>query len=124
MLKERLAAAKQVAKQLHKFETALNEAIEQASLLSAIMPRAQSDVKISPIVGQDAYSHMHSSLDGLFQSRAATVALHDALNDVKMRLGLRNFTVGVGDLPKLLPPVQPKGLEAQDVAEHIQVEAA
>jgi hypothetical protein len=124
MLKERLAAAKEVASQLHQFEMALNAAIEHASLLSAIMPRAQSDVRVSPIVGQDAYAHMHASLDGLFNARASAVALHGALDDVKTRLGLRNFPVSIGDLPNLLPPVKPNGLGIQDNAAQDQAEAA
>ncbi|APZ97677.1 hypothetical protein BWQ93_03620 [Sphingopyxis sp. QXT-31] len=104
MLKERIAAANEVADKLHQYEKAIDEAIARAGELVSILPQAQASAKLSSVMGDTSFNLLHASVTGLFEGRARVVALHHELTSVKDRMGLRNRIVGVGDLGKTLPP--------------------
>lgn len=104
MLKERIAAANEVADKLHQYEKAIDEAIARAGELVSILPQAQASARLSAVTGDTSFNLLHASVSGLFAGRAQVVALHHELNNVKDRMGLKNRVVGAGDLGKLLPP--------------------
>lgn len=103
MLKERLALAQKVAAELHEAEAAIDAAILKMSKLMATMPEAQTSAKLSPVATDAAFVHMSAALGGIMSSRTNMVALHNELNTIKDKMGLRNVVVGTGDLGKLVP---------------------
>lgn len=105
MLKERLAAANGVAARLAEVERAIDHAIATAGGLLNHLPAAQNAAKVSPVVGNDAYGHLQATVGALFEARSGMVAFHHEMDNVKNRMGLRQFrVVGTGDAAKILEP--------------------
>jgi hypothetical protein len=123
MLKERLAIAHQVARQVHEAEAAVDNAIVKLGVLAASLPSAQASAKLSSVVGDKAFLHLQGALAGAFGSRTDLVALHNELDALKAKVGLRNVIVGVGDLAKGVPGTG-ASLEADEVAAAAQARAA
>jgi hypothetical protein len=103
MLKERLAIANRLAKEMHEAEAAIDMAIAKVGTLMASLPQAQADVKLSAVVGDRAFGHLQSAAVGMLGVRTSIVALHNELASIKDKVGLRNMIVGIGDAGKLLP---------------------
>src|SRR3546814_7518845 len=103
MLKERLAIANKVAREVHDAETAIDLAIAKLGILATSLPKAQAAAKLSSVVGDRAFGHLQDAIANSFSGRASLVALHNELEQVKGRMGLRNVVVGTGDLGQLVP---------------------
>jgi len=103
MLKERLAIANKLAKEVHEAEAAIDMAIAKVGTLMASLPQAQADVKLSAVAGDRAFGHLQSAAAGMLGGRTSIVALHNELASIKDKVGLRNMVVGIGDAGKLLP---------------------
>lgn len=103
MLKERLAIANKIASDLHEAEAAIDAAITKMGTLMATLPEAQQSAKLSPVASDVAFSHLSAAINGLMAGRSNMVALHNELNSIKDKVGLRNVVVGTGDLGKLVP---------------------
>lgn len=103
MLKERLAIANKLAKEVHEAEAAIDLAIAKVGTLMASLPQAQADIKLSAVAGDKAFGHLHSAATGMLGGRTSIVALHNELAEIKNKVGLRNMVVGIGDAGKLLP---------------------
>lgn len=105
MLKQRLAAANKVAADLAEAEAALDHAIAKIGALVVSLPGAQAAAKLSPVVGNTAYGHLQGSLAKIYAGRTSLVALHHELDEIRNRVGLRNFRiVATGDAVKILEP--------------------
>ena len=105
MLTERRNAANEVAAKLFEAEAAIDQAIVTIGALASAMPQAQAAAKLSTGGGSDAYAHLGATVAALFEGRSHAVALHQALDEVKTGIGLRNFrVVGTGDAGKILRP--------------------
>jgi hypothetical protein len=100
MLNQRLAAARSVSADLHKFEAALDEAIALGAQLSARMVTARMEAKLSAVLGQEALDGVVRSVSTMVNARRELVEAHNHLANVKDEIGLR--TVAMGDLMK--PP--------------------
>lgn len=121
MLKERLAAANSVAAKLSDAERAIDDAIAAVGALMTHLPEAQVAARISPVVGDSAYSDLQSAIGALFQTRSSMVAFHHKVDQVRNAMGLRRFRImGTGDAAKIL---EPKGLN-DDAAPADDVKAA
>jgi len=123
MLKERLAIANKIAREVHEAEAAIDDAIVKLGVLAASLPTAQASAKLSSVVGDKAFTHLQGALAAAFGSRTDLVALHNELDALKTRVGLRNVIVGVGDLAKAVPGTG-ASLEADAVAVIDQARAA
>ncbi|MBZ6380102.1 hypothetical protein B5C34_14495 [Pacificimonas flava] len=102
MLNERLTAAQSVAARLHEAEAALDQAIQAAALLSAEMPRARADAKVSALFGQEAMESAHGVLAQLVGARRDLCDTHERLDGVKSGIGLKTRMLGAG-YPKPIP---------------------
>lgn len=105
MLKERLAAAKKIATELAEAEAAVDLAIAKLGTLVNSLPDAQAAAKLSPVVGDTAYSHIQATVMAMFTGRSSLVAFHHEMDRIKNHVGLRNFrVVATGDAVKILEP--------------------
>jgi hypothetical protein len=123
MLKERLAIAHKIARDIHAAEAAVDLAIAKLGVLTAALPEAQAAAKLSAVVGDKAFAHLQGAIANTFAGRADLVALHHELEQVKGRMGLRNVVVGTGDLGKLVPG-SGAFLEADDIVAVDEARAA
>jgi fumarate hydratase class II len=106
MLKERLEAAHQVSDRLLAAEQAIDAAISAAAELSAVMPTARYNARLSAVIGQDAMTSAAKSLLTLIEARNQIVETHGMLDDVKNQIGLRERAVGGGMLKPGAPLLQ------------------
>jgi len=123
MLKERLAIANKIARDIHAAEAAVDIAIAKLGVLTASLPEAQAAAKLSSVVGDKAFGHLKGAIANTFAGRADLVALHHELEQVKGRMGLRNVVVGTGDLGKLVPGTG-AFLESDEIVAIDQIRAA
>ncbi|MCA1749584.1 MAG: hypothetical protein ABR601_11080 [Parasphingopyxis sp.] len=113
MHKRRYEAAERVATRLFEAETAIDEAITRVAQLTAILPQARQDARLSAVVGQEALESAVAILPALAQARQQIVNTHAKLDGVKGQVGLGPVSFG-GSGGK--PPEQ-TGLHAvEDVA--------
>lgn len=104
MLKQRRAAAEKIAKALLASEQSVDGAVAETAALLGAMPVARMEAGISATVGQEAIDRTMEALAALTQARRALVAAHEALHDVQVRIGLREFNFGaLGDKPAYPP---------------------
>lgn len=123
MLKERLAIANKIAREVHEAEAAIDNAIVKLGVLAASLPSAQASAKLSSVVGDKAFTHLQGAIAAAFGSRTDLVALHNELDALKSKVGLRNVIVGVGGLAKGVPDTG-ACLESDEVAKTDQKRAA
>jgi hypothetical protein len=90
----RLAAATKVATQLFETERALDELLACAARLTASLPEARIEARLSGVMGQSAIESASQLLNAVANARGITVALHAQLDELKNDIGLR--TVGMG----------------------------
>jgi hypothetical protein len=99
MLKDRQQAAQKVADRLFAVENAIDAAVRSAAELTAVMPEARTDARLSAVIGQDALDQAAEAFALLVQARRAMVATHNKLEETRIRIGLREVNVG-DSLPK------------------------
>ena len=88
MLKERRLAANKVAEQLFAAEAAINAAVSAVAQLTAVMPMAAQEAKLSACIAQDALMGAVETCQQLIQARSRIIATHAALRDAQIRVGL------------------------------------
>ena len=101
MLNERRKAGEQVAERLFAVEQAIDHALTCAAQLSAIMPIARSEAKLSAVIGQDAIESAAEALTMLVRARQQIVTTHHRLDETKTQVGLRAVALGGGMLKPL-----------------------
>jgi hypothetical protein len=99
MLKDRQQAAQKVADRLFAVENAIDAAVRSAAELTAAMPEARTDARLSAVIGQEALDQAAEAFALLVQARRAMVATHHKLEETRIRIGLREVNVG-DSLPK------------------------
>lgn len=116
MLKDRLEIANNLAGMLFEAEAAAEDLIIKIGALANALPQAKSDVKLSAVVGGEAYGHVSGALVTAVETHGRMVALHHELDSIKNAIGLRNFqVVGTGDAAKILRPTG-RNDEGTDIA--------
>jgi hypothetical protein len=96
----RQAVAQQVADRLFAVENAIDTALAQAAELTAALPKARADARLSAIVGQAALDRTAASLAALVEARRCIVDAHEQLDIVRDQVGLREVNIGdVGPKP-------------------------
>jgi hypothetical protein len=102
---EKVFVAQGVAKKLFATEHAVDGALAEAAELMSEMLRAKKDVNLSSVVGDEAASKLVDAIKALGEARTAMVAVHNELNDVKLRLGIRT-KMGFEDKTLLAQPTE------------------
>jgi hypothetical protein len=95
---EKAFVAQRVAKKLFVTEAAVDGALVEASELMSEMLRARKDVGVSMVFADDAAAKMVEAIKALSEARTAMVAVHNELNEAKLRLGIR-ATMGIEPKP-------------------------
>ena len=94
MLKQRRAAADQVAAGLLEAEAAIDAALNKAAALAATMPAARTGAGLSALFGQDAVERISETINALTQARRGIIETHKELADVKVQIGLGAVMIG------------------------------
>lgn len=103
MLKDRRAAAENVAERLFATEQAIDDAITKMADLIGYLPIARANARLSAVVGQDAISQAAESLNAMVEARRSLVATHNRLAETRDQIGLQALAMGSGDMK---PPLQ------------------
>ncbi|HYD46340.1 MAG TPA: hypothetical protein VEA79_13825 [Phenylobacterium sp.] len=96
---EKAFVAQKVATKLFATEGAVDQAMTEAAELLSAMLTAKSDLHLSTVVGDDAAANLVKAIAALGEARTAMVAVHNELNDVKLRIGIRAKMAGFADKP-------------------------
>ncbi|HEX7887594.1 MAG TPA: hypothetical protein VF474_16595, partial [Phenylobacterium sp.] len=86
---EKVFVAQRVAKKLFSTEAAVDGALIEATELMGEMLKARQDVKVSMVFADDVQVKMMEAMTALSEARSAMVAVHNELNEAKLRLGVR-----------------------------------
>ena len=86
---EKAFVAQRVAKKLFVTEAAVDGALVEASELMSEMLKARKDVHVSLVFADDVQVKMMEAMKALSEARSAMVAVHNELNEAKLRLGIR-----------------------------------
>ena len=97
---EKAFVAQRVAKKLFVTEAAVDGALVEATELMSEMLRARQDVNVSMVFADDVQVKMMEAMKALSEARTAMVAVHNELNEAKLRLGIRTK---MDNMPK--PPL-------------------
>ncbi|WP_430415931.1 hypothetical protein [Parasphingorhabdus sp.] len=104
MLKQRKAAAEQLAARLFETEFAMDEAIIKMAELVSFMPVARNKANLSAVVGQDAIVQASQALAAFVEARGHLVETHKRLGEARDQIGLREMALGTqNDKPQILP---------------------
>ena len=98
---EKAFVAQRVAKKLFVTEAAVDGALAEASELMSEMLKARKDVNTSLVFADDAQIKMVEAIRALSEARTAMVAVHNELNEAKLRLGIR-AKMGIENKPTFL----------------------
>ena len=86
---EKAFVAQRVANKLFVTEAAVDGALSEASELMSEMLKARKDVNASLVFADGAAAKMVDAIRALSDARSAMVAVHNELNEAKLRLGIR-----------------------------------
>lgn len=86
---EKVFVVKRVAAKLWATENAIDEAIGQASTLMADIVTARQEVKAGAGLTEPATDKIIQAMTALRDARQAMLEAHGALEEVKLRLGVR-----------------------------------
>ena len=95
---EKAFVAQRVAKKLFTTEAAVDGALAEAAELMSEMLSARRDVQVSMVFADDVQVKMMEAMKALSEARSAMVAVHNELNEAKLRLGIR-AKMGLEDKP-------------------------
>jgi hypothetical protein len=83
-----------VANKLWATEDAIDAAIVQASSLMGGLVEARVEIGCSHIVTDPAMAKIAAALSAMAEARTALIESHHALNEAKLRIGVRTTLVG------------------------------
>lgn len=98
MRAQRQAIARQVAERLFAAEAALDVAAARLAELTAALPLARLEARLSATIGQDAFRNSASAMMLIAKTREKIVVMHAFLKQANDDIGLRE--VSYGDLLK------------------------
>ena len=103
---EKAFVAQRVAKKLFTTEAAVDGALVEATELMGEMLKARQDVHVSMVFADDVQVKMMEAMKALSEARTAMVAVHNELNEAKLRLGIRTKMAGYEKPPVLARETQ------------------
>ena len=86
---EKIFVAQRVAKKLYTTEAAVDGAMVEAAELLGEMLKARKDINMSLVFADDVQVKMMEAMKALSEARTAMVAVHNELNEAKLRLRIR-----------------------------------
>jgi hypothetical protein len=92
---DKVFVAKNVANKLFATEAAVDGALIEATELMGEMLKARQDVNTSLVFADDVQIKMMEAMKALSEARTAMVAVHQELNEAKLRLGIRTKMNGM-----------------------------
>lgn len=96
---EKAFVAQRVAKKLFVTEAAVDGALAEAAELMSEMLKARKDVHVSMVFADEVQVKMMEAMQALSEARTAMVAVHNELNEAKLRLGIRTKMNGPDEKP-------------------------
>jgi hypothetical protein len=96
MLAQRRAAMDAIAPELFATECAIDEAILQASRLTASLINERRNAGLSAVVGHDAIERSSATFTTLIAARREIVATHQELGALQKQVGLGAVMTGPG----------------------------
>lgn len=109
---KRKIVAHQVADQLFAAEAAIDSALSAVASLTAMLPTARMDARISAVVGQSVFERTSETIAALATARRGIVETHRELSGVQAEIGLRHVALGGWEKPPEDVPRTP-GLTGQ-----------
>jgi hypothetical protein len=97
---DKVFVAQRIATKLFATENAVDAAMVEAAELMADLLKARKDIGLSAVVGDRASAKLVEALAALGEARSAMVEMHNELNDVKLRIGIRTKLIGIEDKSK------------------------
>ncbi len=97
---EKVFVAQRVAKKLFTTEAAVDGALVEAAELMSEMLKARKDVHVSMVFADEVQVKMIEAMTALSEARSAMVAVHNELNEAKLRLGIRTSMNGENKPPE------------------------
>jgi len=91
---EKVFVAQRVANKLYATEAAIDAAVVEAAQLLTDLVQARKDLGLSATVGNSATNKLAQAMAALNEARSATVEMHNELNGLKLRLGVRTKMIG------------------------------
>ena len=86
---EKIFVVKRVAEKLWAAENGIDATLEQAAELMSGIVEARKDLQISHIVVDPAIGKVAEAMSALAVARHAMIEAHHALNEAKLRIGVR-----------------------------------
>lgn len=86
---EKIFVVKRVAETLWAAEDAMDEAVRHASALTGDIVQARKDLQTSHLLWDASLAKVAEAQAALAAARTAMMQAHDALYEVKLRLGVR-----------------------------------
>lgn len=96
---EKAFVVQRVARKLFATERSLDAAMTEAAELMADLLKARKDLNLSAVVGDAAPAKLVEAMAALAEARTAIVSVHNELNDVKLRIGVRTKMTGFEEKP-------------------------
>jgi len=90
----RQEVAQRLADRLFAVEAAIDIALTRAAELTAAMPAARCEARLSAIVGQEALDRAAEAFVALVEARRRIVATHESLDEARAQMGLREVNSG------------------------------
>ncbi|MBI5939553.1 MAG: hypothetical protein HY859_03915 [Caulobacterales bacterium] len=95
-----------VADQLFAAEAAIDCALSAVATLTAMLPNARMEARLSAVVGQGVFDCSSQTIAALTEARRGIVATHNELSGVQHSVGLGAVALGGEDKPdEQEPPI-------------------
>lgn len=88
-----------VADQLFAAEAAIDGALSAVAALTALLPNARIEARLSAVVGQGVFDRSSQTIAALTEARRGIVETHRELTGVRDSIGLRAVSFGGEDKP-------------------------
>jgi hypothetical protein len=92
---EKIFVVKRVAERLWATEDAVDAALAEGSSLMACVVEARQELKVSHSVADPAVTKLAEALKAMADARHAVIEAHKALEEAKLRIGVRTKLEGV-----------------------------
>jgi len=96
---EKAFVVQRVARKLFATERALDATMTETAELMADLLKGRQDLNLSAVVGNTAPAKLVEAMAALAEARTAIVSVHNELNEVKLRIGVRTKMTGFEEKP-------------------------
>lgn len=97
---DKVTVVKGVVSKLYTTEASIDQALADASQLVGEMIKARQELGLAAPTGDAAMQKLTVAMAALADARSAVVEAHSALDDVRLRLGVRTRMAGIVPKPE------------------------